>query len=411
LDKPALQELIGDDDAERVHLSRAPTPPARRLSYHEPSSLRRAARHWLEDFQRETPDAPSFNVEELARALPTGYSVYPPMLLLSSNAFPSPSWRRVLDALTDAQRASFYAHLARAAGATHVALNAPIPPLVQDPSTAAPVPNTKRSPANLTPLHGDFGPARPLPDPSPADLAAALWVTALQHGVWQTWPPRHVMFSRGNVGEKARLQALVRAQIARGALGADDAAAVDLYAGVGYFAFAYAKAGLRTVLCWEVNAWSVEGMRRGAAMNGWAAETVGPDDDDGDAEARVRGRRLVAFHASNETAAPTLARLRAALPPVRHVNCGLLPSSRPSWRTAVAALDPRLGGWVHVHENSRQWRIALLAKEIVAEFEAIVRDMTEAGHGGGTVTLEHVERVKWYSPDTVHCVFDIAVLP
>ena len=416
LAKSVLVDLVGEDNAEDVRLAQAPPPSAPRSDNDESSRLRRAAREWLVEFQGKRSGAPpAFDVDELVRTLPSGHSVYAPMLLLPSTTFASPGWQRLLGALPAAQRAGFYARLARAARATHVALKARFRPLAEhggSPGGTARAPNTRRSPANLAPLHGDFGPAPPLPAPSPADLAAALWVTARQHGVWQTWAPRHVMFARGNVGEKARLQGLVRAQLARGALGAG-AAAVDLYAGVGYFAFAYAKAGVGTVLCWEVNAWSVEGMRRGAAMNGWAMETVGGDDaldDDETLAGRVSGKSLVAFHASNEAAAPTVARLRDSIPPVRHVNCGLLPSSRPSWRTAVAALDPLLGGWVHVHENFAEPSIAPLAEEVVAEFDKIVEDMSEAGQiSVGKVTLEHVERVKTYAPGVMHCVLDIAI--
>jgi tRNA wybutosine-synthesizing protein 2 len=426
LTRSALAELIGDDDAQNVRLAQASaqsTPSSG--GKNEPSPLRRAARDWLTEFQREgTCAAQAIDVDDLVHALPTGYSVYAPMLLLPSTTFVSPGWQGFLGALSDAQRTKFYAHLAHALQATHVALNAPIPPLVPDhqPSAAGPTtmttttpsaaPNTRRSPAYLTPLHGDFGPAPPLPAPSAADLGAALWVTARQHGVWQTWAPRHVMFARGNVGEKARVQRLVRAQLDGG--GGAEVAAVDLYAGIGYFAFAYAAGGAAAVLCWEVNAWSVEGMRRGAAMNGWAVETVREGEEDAGDEAlaaRVKGRRLVAFHASNEGAAPVVARVRGAVPPVRHVNCGLLPSSRPSWRTAVAVLDPLLGGWVHVHENLAEPSIALLAEEIVAEFRRIVQEMSEAGKiSVGRVQLDHMERVKTYAPGVMHCVLDISIL-
>src|SRR5690606_6675835 len=51
--------------------------------------------------------------------------------------------------------------------------------------------------------------------------------------------------------------------------------AVDLYAGIGYFAFSYARLGLR-VLCWEVNPWSVEGLRRGAEANGFGVRVMMP---------------------------------------------------------------------------------------------------------------------------------------
>jgi tRNA wybutosine-synthesizing protein 2 len=418
LAQTALKDLVGEDDAEEVILAQASPPPAQRSGIDHSSRLQRAAREWLEEFRGERDGAPpAFDVDELVRALPGGFSVYAPVLLLPSNAFASPGWQHLLAALPDARRVGFYARLARAVRATHVALNAPIPPLVPDPRSpteaAARAPNARRSPANLTPLHGDFGPAPPLAAPSAADLAAALWVTVRQHGVWQTWAPRHIMFARGNVGEKARLQDLVRTQLEQGALGVE-AAAVDLFAGIGYFSFAYAKAGVDTVLCWEINPWSVEGMRRGAAMNGWAMETVGREevvDDDAALAGRVSGKKLVAFHASNETAALTIARVRGTVPPVRHVNCGLLPTSRPSWRTAVAALDPLRGGWVHVHENFAEPSIAPLAEGVLAEFKKIVDDMSVAGQiSERKVTLEHVQKVKTYAPGVMHCVLDIAIL-
>jgi tRNA wybutosine-synthesizing protein 2 len=328
---------------------------------------------------------------------------------------------------------------------THVALNAPIPPslpaLPNAHSASASIStstssasNTQRSPANLTPLHGDFGPGAPLPRPSPADLAAALWVTARQHGIWQTWPPRHCMFARGNVSEKARLQQLVRRQLDTQPLPGADAdaaqvllleppamAAVDLYAGIGYFAFAYVAGGVAPVLCWEMNAWSVEGLRRGAALNGWAVETVerkqerpatdGADKADEALARRVADKKLVMFYMDNVEAAPVIERLRATLPPVRHVNCGLLPSSRGSWRTAVAALDPVLGGWVHVHENFHEQQIDQLAEEVLREFKSIVEEMSATGKiTTKRVTLDHLEKVKTYAPRVIHCVLDISIL-
>ena len=132
--------------------------------------------------------------------------------------------------------------------------------------------NILRSPVNLTPLYGDFG-STPTPqtisNPTATDFANALWVTARQNGIWQTWAPLYTMFSRGNVREKARILNLPTLTT-----GLDTAsAAVDLYAGIGYFAFSYRKSsqalekGIKQVLCWEINPWSVEGLRRGAEMN------------------------------------------------------------------------------------------------------------------------------------------------
>ncbi|KAH6613435.1 hypothetical protein F5144DRAFT_616378 [Chaetomium tenue] len=181
--------------------------------------------------------------------------------------------------------------------------------------------NVLRSPTHLHPLHGDFGPppSSTPTRPSQADFDAALWVTTKQNGLVQVWAPAHTMFSRGNVKEKARLLSFHD----------DDARtpnpnpapnpttpqatptpspnppltstpltsqpppptttktnrtnpptlhnkhnhALDLYAGIGYFAFPLARLGLR-VLCWELNAWSVEGLRRGAAANGFSVRVI-----------------------------------------------------------------------------------------------------------------------------------------
>jgi tRNA wybutosine-synthesizing protein 2 len=176
--------------------------------------------------------------------------------------------------------------------------------------------NVLRSPAGLRMLFGDWGGDGD--DGGGLGGGGALWVATRQNGIAQVWAPRWTMFSRGNVKEKGRLLAFhddggqqdapplgedgVEAQRRRRRRAAVAAAlppqtrgeawAVDLYAGIGYFAFSYARLGMR-VLCWELNAWSVEGLRRGARANGWgvrvvrfgagggaaAAQGVSPDDD------------------------------------------------------------------------------------------------------------------------------------
>ena len=62
----------------------------------------------------------------------------------------------------------------------------------------------------------------------------------------QTWAPKHTMFSRGNIKEKARVLNLAKqptAGLEPGLENTDPEArtmAVDLYAGIGYFTFSYA---------------------------------------------------------------------------------------------------------------------------------------------------------------------------
>ncbi|KAB5583373.1 S-adenosyl-L-methionine-dependent methyltransferase [Coniochaeta sp. 2T2.1] len=272
--------------------------------------------------------------------------------------------------------------------------------------------NFIRAPQNLRMLHGDFGPEptrRSRTDPTREDFERALWVVTKQNGIWQTWAPRYTMFSRGNVKEKDRLLKFHSGRTDRKVR--RNAFAIDLYAGIGYFAFSYAKLGLR-VLCWEINPWSVEALRRGAAMNGWsvrvarpstfdyAGEVVWEGEDDG------VGPRIVVFPESNEMAEGRLCDLDCGdfAADVVHVNCGLLPTSQPTWRDALCMVnEPE--GWLHLHENVAEEDIERRRGEIQAMF-----DGWEGGMGGERKgVVEHVEMVKTYAPGVWHCVFDVHV--
>ena len=78
--------------------------------------------------------------------------------------------------------------------------------------------------------------------------------------------------------------------------------------------------------------------------------------------------------------------------------------------TAVAALDPRVGGWIHAHENIAKKDIDQRKSEIVNTFTDLVQQV----HGTDgvmkrLVSCEHLERVKSYAPGVIHCVLDIAI--
>ena len=100
-------------------------------------------------------------------------------------------------------------------------------------------------------------------------------------------------------------------------------------------------------------------------------------------------------------------------PPVRHVNLGLLPTSKLSWKSAVRILYTERGGWIHAHENVGIKDIESRTKEVEVEFQTLLDEWDEgpdvAMKSERKVTVEHVERVKMYAPGVVHCVFDIAV--
>lgn len=360
---------------------------------------------------------PGTTTSTLLASSPKRWVVYEPMVLLPSGSFTSPPWSALLahpspDLLTPLWT-SILSNISQQSRSplTHLAINDGIPlhlPPDQDnnnnnnPPVQEQQENLLRRPTNLLPLHGSFGPATfPPPSPSPADFSSALWVSTTQNGLAQTWAPRWTMFSRGNVKEKARLLAFhspssieTRAPVQlRGKL------AVDLYAGIGYFVFSYARLGLR-VLCWEVNPWSVEGLRRGAARNGFSVRVVGAGEEVGGADEGEEEEQIVVFLEDNARAAARLRAMGVGRGEVVHANCGLLPSSEGSWRTAWEAVEG--GGWVHVHENVGVGDIERRRGEIEGVFGGWCR-------GGGEARVEHVELVKTFAPGVWHCVFDVFI--
>ena len=331
------------------------------------------------------------------------YTVYGCMLLLSPNAFQTPSWQAYQRSNPGPDFERLYKLICHHLKVSHIAINKPIPVLQQDQSNE----NVVRSPDNFVPLYGDFGPDSATSRPAAGDFDAAFWVTAKQNGIFQTWAPRWTMFSRGNIGEKARLLSLpsVKEAVEQGCLDGRGCTAIDLYAGIGYFAFSYLKAGVEKVLCWDLNAWSIEGLKRGATANKWSVVTLSCD---GIVEDLVGSNaRVLVFNESNVVAADRISAIGSRIPPVRHVNCGLLPTSRGSWQMAVEVLDHDLGGWVHVHENFAVEEIEQKAEEVRLSFQemALWNAMT------GTVKIECVNRLKSYAPGVMHCVIDVYIPP
>lgn len=327
------------------------------------------------------------------------------MLLLSYSAFESSQWKDVRDRCTEAEFELLYQHLAKCLKVTHIAINKPIP-LLDDVGQTE---NVLRAPRNLQPLYGDFGPTTCSSPPTRQDFEVAFWVTAKQNGIYQTWAPRWTMFSRGNISEKARLLELpsVSEAVEEGRAYGTGCAAVDLYAGIGYFAFSYLQAGVDQVLCWDLNPWSVEGLRRGAAANRWSCTAFDLHGETGWERYEGDATRLLVFSESNECATQRVQRMRNRLPPIRHVNCGLLPTSEASWQIAIDVLNPVLGGWIHVHENFGVEEIEQKAEEVRQSFQDVL-------HYTGLekpVRVEDIHRLKSYAPGVMHCVLDIYVPP
>ncbi|KAA8652511.1 hypothetical protein EYZ11_002647 [Aspergillus tanneri] len=366
--------------------------------------------------------------DTLLSSLPKRYTIYEPMLLLPVNALSSPpAWSALYQSFSDEEKQSLFALIAQAfshMGVSHVAINAPI--ALTDIQGQE---NRMRSPAGLVPLYGDFGPL-PSEDedengqPTEADLQLAFWVRTVQnHGIVQIWSPLYTMFSRGNITEKARI--LGYGTVFEG-LDADflkgdtvgDIDVIDMYAGIGYFVFSYLKRGVNRVWGWEINGWSVEGLRRGCIENGWGCKVVRVREDGSLSEtipSLVEGLqdsdKVVIFHGDNRFAADILLgiaehlKARRSLNSIRHVNLGLLPSSSAAWSNACKMIDVQKGGWIHVHENVDVQKIEEKKEEIACEMgrlRAQVLDIRSVA-----VKCRHVEHVKTYAPGVMHCVFDV----
>ncbi|KAK4494402.1 hypothetical protein PRZ48_014700 [Zasmidium cellare] len=355
----------------------------------------RAVKAWL-----SRSDTPSETCTAVTKKLNKSYTIYGTMLLLPPTALSGPEWNQIQANLDNGslELARLYEEICAHLKVTHIALSKPIPLHLESSEEEE---NILRSPTNFTPLYGDFGPSTASSPPTPADFEKAYWVTAKQNGIYQTWSPRWTMFSRGNISEKARLLALpsVLQAVEEG-----DCTAADLYVGIGYFAFSYRKAGVKCVLGWDLNPWSCEGLRRGAGRNGWGVRVVGEGEEVGALE------ELMVFNESNVHAPRRVGVLRekGAVPPVRHVNCGMLPSSRESLELASSVLEGSVVGWVHVHENFLVEEIETKAEQTRMEFESILK----AKRGGEVKTeVEYINRLKSYAPGVMHCVIDIIVHP
>lgn len=395
-------------------------------------SITVAIKQWLEALPSSvvaaaTPDA----VQELIAQAPKRYTVYEPLVLLPSGSFGGPAWQSLLGDpnLTKSATERLWEEIlnslpqSRSATLTHLAVNEGIPLHASSETRTEGSERTEhqarlnilRSPSALRILHGDFGPdASPL-QPTDEDFARAFWVSVKQSGTIQTWAPRWTMFSRGNIKEKARLLEFhsPQSQLAKTApvLNPREALSVDLYAGIGYFTFSLARLGTR-VLCWELNPWSVEALRRGAAANGWGTRVVkGYDLLLPAAELIFGDERIVVFLEDNQEATRRIADMRASgmVLSVAHVNCGLLPTSEPTWRSSwdITAPTQLRDAWLHLHENVGTDDIEKRRCEIQELFDQWAA--TEHIGGARVPQVEHVEKVKTYAPGVWHCVFDIHI--
>ncbi|OJD27542.1 hypothetical protein ACJ73_01061 [Blastomyces percursus] len=465
--------LTSNSLATKLPKSSSRPPKPRNISNPLQTGIRNYLKNHRHQNQHQLNIHTSPNPVSLSIPLPRRFTIYPPLLLLPSNAFSSPpEWAVAYNTLSTVQRQELYACIAASfasMGITHITMNAPIATTMAT-KTSTSIENRIRSPSGLVPLYGDFGYGSNDGDdedeyenvggecedveekeayPTEAALQSALWVRAVQNrGIVQIWAPLHSMFSRGNVVEKARILGIEsrfagldndgddggKQREVEGLLGqrVEDIAVVDMYAGIGYFVFSYLKRGAGRVWGWEINGWSIEGLCRGCKVNGWGVKVVKVDRKTGGVEGGIDGLvrglkeedRVVVFHGDNKFAAGVLRAFKEALQRrkmwkrIRHINLGLLPTSKPAWDGAVKVLDTEAGGWIHVHENVDVKGIRMMEEYIVKEINSLLRSFRGSGllpssfHSSiPAAKCIHVERVKTYAPGVMHCVFDVYIPP
>ena len=224
------------------------------------------------------------------------------------------------------------------------------------------------------------------------------WTSVKQNDIVYVWTPEHTMFCPGNITEKTR--------IVRGNLpqfeSASEEIVLDLYAGVGYFTFAYLKSGhVKTVIACEWNEWSVEGLERGAKQNNLPYRKIDPDSLDNERDAASELELLIC-PGNNESF------VRLYENRCDRVNLGLIPSSRQGWPLAVRALKPSQIGWLHVHMNVRDGCQDEFETEMLSELRQLFISLKNALY---ECQVRHRERVKSFSPKVWHYVFDVECRP
>ncbi|KAL0542912.1 hypothetical protein IC582_017993 [Cucumis melo] len=192
------------------------------------------------------------------------------------------------------------------------------------------------------------------------------WVEHRENGITYSFDATKCMFSWGNLSEKLRMAHL----------NCKEETIVDLFAGIGYFVLPFlvgAKAKL--VYACEWNPHAIEALKRNLQAN-------------------CVSNRCVVLEGDNRETAPKGVADRVCL--------GLLPTSEGSWVTAVRALRSE-GGTLHVHGNVKDSEEEQWTRRLIHSITEIAKS---EGHCWD-ISVEHVQRVKWYAPHIRHLVADV----
>ena len=179
-----------------------------------------------------------------------------------------------------------------------------------------------------------------------------------------------VMFSSGNVTERHRI----------GEINMDGEIVIDAFAGIGYYTLPMlVRSNAKHVYACEMNPNSIIALRRGAELN------------------RVLDRLTIVEGNNQET-------LQSLTGIADRLHLGILPSSQSTWKLAINCLKST-GGMIHIHMNVKESEIEDFSDQCIAELNKYAVNQC----GFENVSLQHVEKVKWYAPHIRHIVLDVAI--
>ena len=179
-----------------------------------------------------------------------------------------------------------------------------------------------------------------------------------------------VMFSSGNVTERHRI----------GNIDMSGEIIVDAFAGIGYYTLPMlVRSNAQHVYACEINPNSIQALQNGAKLNNV-------------------GKRLTILEGDN------LSTMQQVYSLADRVHLGILPSSKKTWQSAINCLKPS-GGKLHIHMNVEEEKI----EDFVTYCSDSIAKLAKQLGREGIVSVEHVEKVKWYAPRIRHIVIDISV--
>ena len=179
-----------------------------------------------------------------------------------------------------------------------------------------------------------------------------------------------VMFSSGNVTERHRI----------GDINMDGEIVIDAFAGIGYYTLPMlVRSNAKHVYACEMNPNSIIALRRGAELN------------------KVLDRLTIVEGDNQET-------LQSLTGIADRLHLGILPSSQSTWKLAINCLKST-GGMIHIHMNVKESEIEDFSDQCIAELNKYAVNQC----GFENVSLQHVEKVKWYAPHIRHIVLDVAI--